>query len=79
MVEFIHEQRDVNDLIIVGDLNSALQEDKIRMFFTRIGVSDVFSHVNNHTGDRDPTFIRGKEVIDTVAMSGGCNRLCRRL
>jgi len=70
MVEFIHKQNDVNDIIIAGDLNSALHEDEIQTFFTRIRVTDMFSYIHDKNDvDRDPTFIQGKYYIDTVA---GC-------
>ena len=72
MVEFVHKQKNIDDIIIAGDLNSALHEDEIQRFFTRIGVTDIFSEVNDVCNqNRAPTFIHGKKCIETLAGNEG--------
>lgn len=65
-VEFLHKQKDVHEIILAGNLNSALHEDEIQSFFARIGVTDVFSYVTSTNDvDRESTFIKEKKCIDT--------------
>ena len=72
MVQFVHNTKGIDDIIVAGDLNSALDEDEIQMFLTRIGVTDVFSYSTGlDDADREPTFIRGGKCIDTLAFSDG--------
>lgn len=72
IVDYVHKQNDVDNILIAGDLNSALSEDEIIIFFNRIGVTDIFSHLHQISVDqRLHLFIRGKECIDTVSGSEG--------
>ena len=72
LIKFIHEQHQVSDILLAGDLNSCLHEDDIQDFFNRTGLNDVFSYFHDIDETiREPTFIRGPRCIDTLAATMG--------
>jgi len=72
IVQYVHKQQNVADIIIAGDINSGINEEDVEQFCIALGIFDVFSFYNNINEDeREKTYIRGRKCIDLVAMSAG--------
>ena len=70
--QYIQQNNDIDDIIIVGDLNENVNSNEIKKFFNEIGVEDIHSRINNiPSNEMDKTFINGSNPIDTIAASEG--------
>ena len=62
------KEQDITDIILAGDFNQGISEQVVKQFYVEIGVTDVYSKINNvMITQLDKTYKRGSRAIDSIA------------
>ena len=66
--QYIQNQMDINDIILLGDLNQSIYSSEVKSFYNKLGLKDIYQWYNKiEEGQMNNTCMIGSEPIDSVA------------